>query len=147
MAAAASPSLCGMEERDAWGEGPWNPGQPSSPAGGGGQGSWGGKREVDSAFQRNSEPTFQPAAYSITTSHGSASCCIVCHQKTRPIVASCLILLSDFGRASWDSSSVVGQGFSGPVLTHRISTHTHTLSHSVNLCRDDTVGLMGSRWD
>lgn len=44
MAAAASPSLCGMEERDARGEGPWSPGQPSSPgwgrAAGAGRGSW-----------------------------------------------------------------------------------------------------------
>ena len=114
--------------------GPGIQASPAALAGGGGQGSWGGKGEVGSAFQRNSEPTFQPAAYSITTSHGSASCCIVCHHKTRPIVASCLILLSDFGRASWDSSSIVGQGFSGPVLTHRISTHTHTHSHTQSTC-------------
>lgn len=43
MAAAASHSLHVMEERDALGRGPWNPGQPSNPGwrGFGGQ-LWGG---------------------------------------------------------------------------------------------------------
>ena len=31
--------------------------------------------------------------------------------------------------------------------SHIAYQHTHTHSHSVNLCRDDTAGLMGSRWE
>lgn len=104
--------------------------------------------EVGSAFLRNADPTSQLAAHSTTHSHGSAFCCIVCYQKKASLVASRLTLLSEFGREDWDSSSVVGKGFSGPVLTCHISTHTHTRVHacSINMCGNDSWAH-GSRWD
>lgn len=53
----------------------------ASPATLAGEASEGSCGEVGSAVQRNTDPTSQPAAHSVTTSHSSASCCIVCHQK------------------------------------------------------------------
>lgn len=125
MAAARLPSLCGMEERDAAGRGTLE----SRPA----QQPWlGGQLGEEGAglcVPRAQNPPLSQLPISITTSHGSASCRIVCHQKQGPSwlpVSSCC---PDFGRASWDSSSAVGQGFSGPVLTNPLlNTHTHTQS-------------------
>lgn len=53
----------------------------ASPATLAGEASEGSCGEVGSAVQRNTDPTSQLAAPSITASHSSASCCIVCRQK------------------------------------------------------------------
>lgn len=57
--------------------------------------------------------------------------------RNKALLASRLTLLSDFGREDWDSSSIAGKGFSGPVLACHTSTRAHTRS-IINICRSDS---------
>lgn len=51
-----------------------------------------------------------------------------------------------FWEGGWDSSSVVGQGFSGPILASHISTHTHVCVHTHT--QSTCVGMIQlSSWD
>lgn len=60
------------------------PGVQASPAALAGEASEGSLGEVGSAFPRSSDSMSHPAAYRITISRGSASCCIVCCPKQGP---------------------------------------------------------------
>lgn len=83
MAAAASPSLR-VREIYMRGGGSLESRPPQQPCLGRLQRATGVVREMGSAFPRNTELTSHSAAHSISTSHGSASCCNVCHQRQGP---------------------------------------------------------------
>lgn len=138
MAAAASPSLCMMEERDASGKGLWDPGSPPTPpaalAGGDIRGQLAGRWAL---LSRGTLTPPHPAAIASPrpTVLLPAALSAIRNKAHRGFLTLPAVI---FGRGRWDSGSFVGKGFSGPVPTYQISVcmcshtraHTHTYIHT-----------------
>lgn len=149
MVAAASPSLCATEERDASGEGLWNPGPPSSPSWGDIRGQLVGRWALLSRGTLTPPLSQRPVASPLPAVLLLAALSVIRNKAHSGFLTHPAVRFWEGGAGIPVLLSVKASLDQYPHITYQ-RVHTHTRTHTCTrsaMCRNDPAGLMGSRWD